>query len=142
MCLQFFFTREAWNARLPSSHCAPWRRPTSSCPPPAARRPVARGRTAASRCSWYLGPASAAARLGVGGPAAKDVLIELLDASQCIKKLYPGRKRFHRFFIKRKPHRLTRVEKPPEPWPMPVRAKPYGEHNEGVFFSQQPEIRF
>ena len=25
---------------------------------------------------------------------------------------------------------------------MPVRAKPYGEHSEGFFFSQQPEIRF
>ena len=45
-----------------------------------------------------------------------------------------GKKRPHRFFIKRKSHRLTRVEKPPEPWPMPVRAKPYGEHSEGFFF--------
>jgi len=45
-----------------------------------------------------------------------------------------GRNGPHRFFIKRKPHRLIRVEKPPEPWPMPVRAKPYGEHSEGGFF--------
>ena len=46
----------------------------------------------------------------------------------------------HRFFIKRKPNR---VEKPPEPWPMPERAKPCGEHSEGVFFlSQHSEIRF
>ena len=40
-----------------------------ACPRPAPRRPVARGgRTAASRCSRYLGPASAAARRGVEGP--------------------------------------------------------------------------
>jgi len=51
-------------------------------------------------------------------------------------------KRPHRFFIKRKPNRLNRVEKSPEPWPMPMRAKPCGEHSEGFFFSQQPEIRF
>ena len=59
-----------------------------------------------------------------------------------IKKLYPGKKRPHRFFIKRKPHRLTRVEKTPEPWPMPERAKSRGEHSEGFFLPQQPKIRF
>ena len=46
-----------------------------------------------------------------------------------------GRKRPHRFFIKRKPHQLTRVEKTPEPWPMPERVKPRGEHSEGFFFT-------
>ena len=58
------------------------------------------------------------------------------------KKLYPGRKRPLRFFIKRKPHRLTRVEKTSEPWPMPERAKPRGEHSERFFLTQQQEIRF
>ena len=58
------------------------------------------------------------------------------------KKLYPGRKRPHRFFIKRKPHWLIRVDKTPEPWPMPERVKPRGEHSEGFFLPQQPEIRF
>ena len=70
------------------------------------------------------------------------VCLRLDDIIKKIKKLYPGRKRPHRFFIKRKPHRLTRVEKTPEPWPMPERAKPRGEHSEGVFLPQQPEIRF
>ena len=51
------------------------------------------------------------------------------------KKIYPRRKRPHRFFIKRKPHRFTRVEKTPELWPMPERAKPRGEHSEGVFLT-------
>ena len=51
------------------------------------------------------------------------------------KTLPEGVKRSHHFFIKRKPNRLNRVEKPPEPWPMPMKAKPCGEHNEGSFFS-------
>ena len=38
------------------------------------------------------------------------------------------------FFIKRKQHGFSPGrEKIPEPWPMPVRAKPYGEHSEGIF---------
>ena len=44
-----------------------------------------------------------------------------------------GVKRSHRFFIKRKPNRFIRVEKPSEPWPMPMRAKPCGGHSEGFF---------
>jgi len=52
------------------------------------------------------------------------------------KTLPEGVKWPHHFFIKRKPNRLTRVEKPPELWPMPMRAKACGEHSEGFFFSQ------
>ena len=52
-----------------------------------------------------------------------------------LKKLYPGEETAPPFFNKRKPHRLIRVEKTPEPWPMPERAKPRGEHSEGFFFT-------
>ena len=50
------------------------------------------------------------------------------------KKLYPGEETAPPFFIKRKPHQLTRIEKTPEPWPMTERAKPRGEHSEGFFY--------
>ena len=63
-----------------------------------------------------------------------DLLTAISERSHEKKTLLGGRKRPHRFFIKRKPHRLTRVEKTPEPWPMPERAKPRSEHSEGFFY--------
>ena len=40
----------------------------------------------------------------------------------------------HRFSLRGSNTASPDRGKIPEPWPMPVRAKPYGEHSEGFFF--------
>ena len=39
----------------------------------------------------------------------------------------------HRFSLRGSNTASPGRGKIPEPWPMPVRAKPYGEHSEGIF---------
>jgi hypothetical protein len=46
----------------------------------------------------------------------------------------------HRFSLKGSNTVSPRREKTPEPWPMPERVKPYGEHSERIFLPQA-EIR-